>query len=248
MEGVRWMARNEWRVAGWAASLALSLLLIATSVRVAAGSLPLYEALFERHGVSERTGITPEGLADVGRQIQAYFDGEEEPLQATAVVRGVERELFTAEEVSHMADVKQLFLRTRRAQGGAALLLAALTVAAFWRFRGGAYATLAQWMRRAAVATAGFVLIVGFLSVVAFDAVFTMFHYLGFPQGNWAFDPRTSYLVQVFPQGFWFDATLTVGLLSLLGAGALWAVGFAVPALLGRGVRARGRSAEEGEG
>ncbi len=231
MRRISW---NEWRVAGWVAAAALAVLLIATSVRIAANSLPLYEALFERHGVSERTGITPEGLSRVGSDIQTYFNSDEEPLQVTAEVRGVERRLFTEAEVSHMADVKQLFRRTYRAQGTAALLLAALTAAAIWRFRGGVYFVLAQWMRRAAVATVAFVLLVGLLSLVAFDAVFTVFHYLGFPQGNWAFDPRTSYLVQVFPLGFWQDVTMIIGVMSLLGSAALWMVGFATPMLLRR--------------
>lgn len=231
MRRISW---NEWRVAGWVAAAALAVLLIATSVRIAANSLPLYEALFERHGVSERTEITPEGLSRVGSDIQAYFNSDAEPLQVTAEVQGVERRLFTEAEVSHMADVKQLFRRTYRAQGTAALLLAALTAAAIWRFRGGVYVMLAQWMRRGAVATAAFVLLVGLLSLVAFDAVFTVFHYLGFPQGNWAFDPRTSYLVQVFPLGFWQDVTMIIGVMSLLGAAALWTVGFATPMLLRR--------------
>ena len=228
------MSWNEWRVAGWVVAAALAVLLIATSVRIAANSLPLYEALFERHGVSERTGITPEGLSRVGSDIQAYFNSDAEPLQVTAEVRGVERRLFTEAEVSHMADVKQLFRRTYRAQGTAVLLLAALTAAAIWRFRGGVYVVLAQWMRRGAVATVAFVLLVGLLSLVAFDAVFTVFHYLGFPQGNWAFDPRTSYLVQVFPLGFWQDVTMIIGAMSLLGSAALWTVGFATPMLLRR--------------
>ena len=89
-------------------------------------------------------------------------------------------------------------------------------------------------MRRGAVATVAFVLLVGLLSLVAFDAVFTVFHYLGFPQGNWAFDPRTSYLVQVFPLGFWQDVTMIIGVMSLLGSAALWTVGFATPMLLRR--------------
>ena len=61
--------------------MALGLLLVTTTVRCAAESLPLYEALFERHSVSERTGITPEGLAHVGREVQAYFaSSSDDPL------------------------------------------------------------------------------------------------------------------------------------------------------------------------
>ena len=231
---MRGIAVNPRRAAGWIAPAALALLLITTAVRFTANSLPVYEALFERHGVSARTGITPEGLADVGRQTQAYFNSREEPLRVTAEVRGERRDLFNANEVSHMADVKTLFRRVYRTQEAAALLLAAMTLIGAWRLRGGVYGEVARWMRRGAAATAAVILALGLWSVVAFDSLFTLFHYIGFPQGNWRFDPRTDYLVLVFPFGFWRDVTLFIGVLSLLGAAGLWAVSLAAAALIRR--------------
>ena len=48
---MRGIAAIPWLVAGWVAPVALALLLITTAVRFTANSLPVYEALFERHGV-----------------------------------------------------------------------------------------------------------------------------------------------------------------------------------------------------
>jgi integral membrane protein (TIGR01906 family) len=208
------------------APVALGLLLVTTTVRCAAESLPLYEALFERHSVSERTGIAPEGLAHVGREVQAYFaSGSDGPLSVEVEVFGVPRELFNANEVSHMADVKALFLRVYRVQWVSAVLLVALTLLAAWRLRREAVLVTASWLRRGAALTAAIVLVLGLLSVVAFQQVFRVFHYIGFPQGNWVFDPRTEYLVQVFPFGFWRDITLLIGAVILLGTAALWGAG-----------------------
>ena len=229
---------NRWRIVGWLVPVAIALLLITTTVRFTANSLPLYEALFERNQVTARTGISTEGLADVGRQVQAYFaDSSDAPLQVTATVNGVERDLFNEDEVSHMADVKALFLRTYRVQSAAALLLAVFTLIAAWRFRGEVYPTIAMWLRRGAVLTGVIILTLGILSIVAFDQLFTVFHYIGFPQGNWLFNPSTDYLVRVFPFGFWQDVTLFIGMLTLMEAAVLWTIGFAVPVLTG--VRAR---------
>ena len=223
---------------GWLVPVAIALLLITTTVRFTANSLPLYEALFERNQVTARTDISTEGLTDVGRQVQAYFaDSSDAPLQVTATVNGVERELFNEDEVSHMADVKALFLRTYRVQSAAALLLAVSTLIAAWRFRGEVYPTIAMWLRRGALLTGVVILTLGILSVVAFDQLFTAFHYIGFPQGNWVFDSSTDYLVRVFPFGFWRDVTLFIGMLTLMEAAVLWTIGFAVPVLTG--VRAR---------
>ncbi len=218
--------KEPWRIAGWVAPVALGLLLVTTTVRCAAESLPLYEALFERHSVSERTGITPEGLAHVGREVQAYFASSSDgPLSVTVQVHGVPRTLFNANEVSHMADVKALFLRVYRVQAMSTVVLITLAVLAAWRLRREALLVVASWLRRGATLTAAVILALGLLSVVAFRQVFIVFHYIGFPQGNWVFDPRTEYLVQVFPFGFWRDITLLIGAVILLGTAVLWGAG-----------------------
>ena len=219
---------RSWAVVGWLAPVALVLLLVTSNVRFAAGSLSVYDALFERHGVAARTGITPEGLRDVGRQVQDYFASAAEPLRVRALVEGVERDLFGTDEVSHMADVKQLFLRTFRVQGASVVFLLLVTGLAAYAFRGVAWGTLATWLRRGALLTVGVIGVVGAASIVAFDQVFTLFHYIGFPAGNFLFDSRTDYLVRVFPFGFWRDMTLLIGAMTLLEAAALYVVGLAL--------------------
>ena len=214
-------------MAGWLAPVALMLMLVTSNVRFATGSLPVYDALFDRHGVAARTGITPEGLRGVGRQIQDYFTSEAEPLRVRAEVQGVERDLFGADEVSHMADVKVLFLLTFSVQGASAMFLLLVTGLGVYAFRRAVSETLAVWLRRGSLITAGVIAVLGIAALVAFDPLFTLFHNLAFPQGNFLF-PRTADLVRVFPFGFWRDITLLIGAMTLLEAAALYAVGVAL--------------------
>lgn len=218
--------RQRWTIVAWLAPIAIMLVLVTSNVRLAANSLTLYEALFERNNVEQRTGITKEGLRDVGQQVQEYFRSDEEPLIVTAEVAGIPRSLFTPEEAAHMADVKQLFLKTYRVQAASALFLALVALIAVFSLRGRAYAAVGRWLWHGGLLTVGVILTVGLASVVAFDEVFLLFHQLGFPQGNFLFDPRVYFLTRVFPQGFWFDITLFIALLSLAEAAALVAVGW----------------------
>ncbi len=213
---------RSWAVAGWLAPVALMLLLVTSNVRFATGSLPVYDALFDRHGVAARTGITPEGLRGVGRQIQDYFTSEAEPLRVRAEVQGVERDLFGADEVSHMADVKVLFLLTFSVQGASAMFLLLVTGLGVYAFRRAVPETLAVWLRRGPLITAGVIAVLGIAALVAFDPLFTLFHNIAFPQGNFTF-PQTADLVRVFPFGFWRDITLLIGAMTLLEAAALYA-------------------------
>ena len=215
---------RSWAVVGWLAPVALMLLLVTSNVRFAVGSLPVYDALFERHGVSARTGITPEGLRGVGRQFQEYFTSEAEPLRVRAEVDGVERGLFGADEVSHMADVKQLVLLTFSVQRASAMFLLLVTGLAVYAFRRAVWGTVAVWLQRGALVTTGVIAVLGIASLVAFDPLFTLFHNIAFPQGNFLF-PRTADLVRVFPFGFWRDMTLLIGAMTLLETAALYGAG-----------------------
>jgi integral membrane protein (TIGR01906 family) len=60
-------------------------------------------------------------------------------------------------------------------------------------------------------------LIVGVIFAVAFDQAFLAFHELFFPQGNFLFGPESN-LLRLFPEQFWFDASLLAGTSIVLSA------------------------------
>lgn len=51
--------------------------------------------------------------------------------------------------------------------------------------------------------------------VIAFDALFTLFHLIAFPGGGWQFDPTTQRIVQLYPTPFWEFAAGTLAGLSV---------------------------------
>ena len=62
------------------------------------------------------------------------------------------------------------------------------------------------------------------LAIVAlngFDRAFEEFHVISFDNDLWKLNPRTDHLIQMFPEDFWFDASMFVGLLTLVEAGLL---------------------------
>lgn len=120
---------------------------------------------------------------------------------------------FDDREVAHMDDVRGVF-------AGLALIIAAslvIVIGAFGLTRG---AQRRAWLWRAvargATGLAGLMVVVGVVSVVAFDAAFQVFHELLFPAGSFTFDPRTERLVQLFPDQFWSDTSLALGVVALV--------------------------------
>jgi uncharacterized membrane protein len=63
----------------------------------------------------------------------------------------------------------------------------------------------------------------GIVGVLFFDTAFEVFHELFFPAGSFLFDPATDRLVQLFPETFWVETTIVVGIVIVgLAAGLAW--------------------------
>jgi hypothetical protein len=136
---------------------------------------------------------------------------------ASEVAVGPACSLFTADERSHMADVRALF------RGAEVAAVVALVVAAYRvvraRRRGGAL----RLMRAGALVSAVIVGALGLAAAVAFDPLFLLFHEVFFPQGNFLF-AADSNLIRLYPEWYWQGITAGVGAsftaVSLVTAGA----------------------------
>ena len=206
--------------------VAVPLLFIAVSVTWAINDLSLYEYGFDRYRVTSVTGIEKADLMTVAREIRSYFNSSTEPLAVTTRVFGEERTLFNQKEVVHMHDVKKLVRGVYWVGVGSAIFIVAFLGAGFYLRRREFWRTLARLGLFGAGVTVGLTLLVGLMSLVSFDFLFTLFHELSFANDFWQLDPRRDFLVMMFPSGFWFDAAmLVVGLVVLQAAIVAGSVG-----------------------
>ena len=204
--------------------IAVPLFLMAASVAWAVNDPGLYRRGFEKYNIAVYTGIAEEDLNRVGADLRRYFNSSEEPLRVVVPVYGMERELYNRREVDHMRDVKGLVRGT--------YVVALVTLLYLLLFKGIGYyrgrwafawrmARLGLW---GGLLTLGIVALVGLFALVGFDSLFLLFHRISFANDLWQLDPRTDYLLIMFPLGFWFDATMRVALTTIAGAVLLAAV------------------------
>ncbi len=216
------------KIAAVLAVPAALLFLVAASVAWAVNDPGLYRNGFQRYNAAARSGITEPDLIAIGSQLRRYFNTRAEPLAVRAPIYGVEQDVFNRREVAHMYDVKRLVRGVYWVAIGSALwILATLTTGFALRRRRyiGTATRLALWGGGVTLASvAG----VGLASVAAFDELFLLFHRLSFTNDLWILNPRTDYLLILFPGPFWFDATMRVALTSILGAVLLLSAGGAV--------------------
>jgi integral membrane protein (TIGR01906 family) len=121
--------------------------------------------------------------------------------------------ILNEREQAHMRDVRGVF-------AGFELLVFASIVAlvlAFRRYRE-TVARAAAW-RAVGKGARGLMVglvVAGAFAVLAFDAAFEVFHRLFFSAGSYTFDPRTDRLVQLFPEQFWSETAIAVGVVAIV--------------------------------
>jgi integral membrane protein (TIGR01906 family) len=200
---------------------AVPIFLVAASVTWAFNDPGVYNRGFQKYRISLISGITDEDLRQVGGQIRHYFNSTDEPLLVNTQVYGEERELFNQREVQHMRDVKRLVWWVYAAAIVSGIYLLAAAAWGVAVYRRGFLDVLAQRVIRGVALMVVLVVFVGVFALAGFDTLFLRFHQLAFANDLWQLDPRRDYLLIIFPQGFWFDATMRVAALTVAGALAL---------------------------
>ena len=197
------------------------MLLITTNARLVINFPGLYSYGFDRYDIPRRTGIERAELIDAGRQIRTYFNDDTELLDVRVFVGGTRRSIYGEREVLHMRDVKGLVRGVYAAQYIAAAYMAVFLAVCAWLLRREALALAVRLLSYGGLVTLGLAALVGLGSLVGFDRLFLAFHLVSFSNDLWQLDPRRHMLLAMFPQGFFFDATMLIALLTVVEAGIL---------------------------
>ena len=221
---LRFAARMRWLPATLFV-VAVPVFLITGSLTWAFNSIGLYESGFEKYRIARTSGISPGDLRQVAVDLREYFNSGQEPLHVRTSIFELERDLFNEKEVHHMRDVKRLLWGVYGALAVSAACLVAVAAVGFTRERRGYLRTLSCRTLWGGGLTVALLALFGIVASVAFDALFLLFHRVSFANDFWQLDPRTDYLVLLFPQGFWFDATVWVALRAIAGGLILAASG-----------------------
>jgi integral membrane protein (TIGR01906 family) len=214
------------RIAALLFIIALPVALLTTNIRLAANEPRVYEYAADQYDTPERTGLPRSEVLRASAELRAYFNNDE----ATVAIRartadGDLTALFSAREIAHLRDVKDLFQMTFRVQEVAVAFVLAYIVLVFIWAREGPPRALAREVAVSGLLGLAVLGVVAGIALAGFDAAFERFHLIAFDNDLWRLDPARDRLIQMFPEAFWRDVTLWVGAatlaeLALLAAGA----------------------------
>jgi integral membrane protein (TIGR01906 family) len=198
------------RLGGWLIASATAIVILAASI--APLLAPAYIRVEQdRSGVGALTGYGPAQLDAIAASLISdlvLWQGD-----FAVTVDGAP--VLDERERAHMRDVRGVF-----AGFFALALVAAVTLVAAGRRAKGTEARFALWRGIAAGARglAIGLMVVGVVAILAFDAAFELFHRLFFSAGSYTFDPASDRLVQLFPERFWSETSIVVGMVALVVA------------------------------
>ncbi len=210
--------------ARWIFILCLPAFLLTASVSTAMNCRWLYEYGFDKYDVGRVTALAPAELDKAAERLISYFNSGEEYINITVIKNGQPFTLFNEREVAHLKDVKGLFQLVYKVLLGTGIYaLIFIGVSLFW------------WRDKrrlgwGLVGGGGLTLVLmaalGIMIALDFDRFFLQFHLFSFANDFWQLNPATDYLIMLFPQGFWFDATLFCAIGTAAGALILGGVGW----------------------
>ena len=121
--------------------------------------------------------------------------------------------MYNSRELGHMADVKAVMQVAYTGYGVLSGILLVVGIGLFMTTR----RVLFRALRRGAYLTLALIVGLVVFAALSWDYFFETFHSLFFAAGTWRF-LYSDTLIRLFPERFWFDAAVTIGVLVVAGA------------------------------
>lgn len=184
------------------------ILVFSAALQVAVFDKSFFTAELEYNRVSLNTGISREELSEVTDEIFDYLKGKRPDFNIHAEIKGKDRALFNADEITHMKDVLLLY-RIVWWSGFAALAVSILSIVLLllWDRRG-----IGRGILTGALVMLLLILILGVAGYFDFTAVFEGAHRLIFTNDLWYLDPSESVLINIVPEHYFIHLCLRIAL------------------------------------
>ena len=192
------------------------LISLATGIVVlAVALLLLLTPVWTHFALASADSVSPTGRGQAAIDVSDKTVGALVTLGSFNFAAGNGTPMYAADEQAHMRDVQVVFY------GFMALAVASLVFVVAAVARAPRDASRWRAISRGGFWIGDFVIVLGLFAAIAFDAVFTLFHEIFFPGGNWSFPP-TSNLIRLYPEPFWELSSAALAFLAIVGGIAVW--------------------------
>ena len=123
--------------------------------------------------------------------------------------------MYQEEALNHMVDVKVVTQTTFAIAGILSFIILAILGIGYryptYRF------SIQRGLTYGGILTLSLIIMIITFALTAWDFFFDTFHEIFFEEGTWRF-AFSDTLIRLYPERFWFDASITIGILTTIGA------------------------------
>ena len=190
--------------------ICLPIAIFTATIGLAFNSLSLYKYDFRKNDISSVTGISMPELDNAARDIIRYWNSGEEWIDTVVTKDGQPFTLFNEREVVHFKDVKSLVRLAYAALAVTGLYCLGYAVFMLRRRKPGYKRELALAGLGGSLLSLVILAALGIAAAVDFNGFWWQFHLISFANDFWLLDPRTDYLIMMFPEPFWLDGVIII--------------------------------------
>ena len=198
-------------ILSWILVLIIPLMLISSVAKVEMQYLPFYQYQYEKNGISEITGFSNEELMLITRHLVQFFNSKVDSAQLMVEKKGEPLYLFHDYEIEHLNDVKTLFHSLFQVLIITLSYFTAYLIFTMVSRNKNRWYYFWKGLRNGNILTLVLLIALGVVVFLGFNNIFIKFHYLVFgdpASSPWILDPRTDYLIMMYPLNFWQDAVV----------------------------------------
>ena len=161
-----------------------------------------YAKIYKQENTAASIGVTDETLVDMTNILLDYLKDKRDNIDGTAVVKGVEREIYDQREKLHMVDVKALYKKALVVRAVCLIGAVVLFAVVWFQHKKESFGMFRKGYVLALCIFAGIFGALGLFAVVDFDRFWTDFHLLLFDNDLWLLDPATEIMINMVPSAF----------------------------------------------
>lgn len=222
MDDTLYVMSNPLKIVALLFTIAIPVFFLTGSVAWTVNDLHLQKYAFEKYEVPKATGIDIRNLMDISEDIRQYFNSSDKYLILYPSHSANNTQLLNSKEVSHMHDVKLLIwgvYALLMLSGSYLIAGTCVGIAIIGKERRSGQVGLGKrftsFLSKCVMIGSGItistVILVSLGCLLAFDTMFLLFHRLSFRNDLWQLDSN-DFLILMFPQEFWFAATVFVAI------------------------------------
>ena len=172
----------------------------------------IYEFNWERNNISYKTNLNKDQLNSASDQIKDYFKNDQEKIKISVVQSGrTILNLFNQREIDHMIDVKNLVKATLLFEKiSLFFIFFAIVIISYKNGFKQLFSFLFNIVYKSLLIWSSIFIIILFGIIINFNATFILFHKIFFRNDLWILDPRSDYLLIMFPERFFLEVCLAI--------------------------------------